>query len=95
MAARLRHELSPPARTLDHEFESHSRYGWLHAFAVCVVLCVGRGLATGWSPVQGVPPTVLELENREKKTNAPQKAYRVIIGTCVIWKATVFRFYET
>jgi hypothetical protein len=25
---------------------------------VCVVLCVGSGLATGWSPVQGVLPTV-------------------------------------
>jgi hypothetical protein len=25
----------------------------------CIVLsCVSRGLAPGWSPVQGVPPTV-------------------------------------
>jgi hypothetical protein len=29
------------------------------AFFFCVVLsCVGRGLASGWSPVQGVLPTV-------------------------------------
>jgi hypothetical protein len=27
-------------------------------FCVCVVLCVGRGLATGLSPVQGVLPAV-------------------------------------
>jgi hypothetical protein len=27
-------------------------------FCVCVVLCVGSGLAMGWSPVQGVLPTV-------------------------------------
>jgi hypothetical protein len=30
---------------------------------VCVVLCVGSGLATGWSPVQGVLPTVYRLRN--------------------------------
>jgi hypothetical protein len=36
-------------------------------FFVCVVLCVGSGLATGWSPVQGVLPTVhriMELQNQ-------------------------------
>jgi hypothetical protein len=27
-------------------------------FYVCVVLCVGSGLATGWSLVQGAIPTV-------------------------------------
>jgi hypothetical protein len=27
-------------------------------FCVCVVLCLGRGLATSWSPVQGVLPSV-------------------------------------
>jgi hypothetical protein len=26
-------------------------------FCVCVVLCVGSGLVTSWSPVQGVLPT--------------------------------------
>jgi hypothetical protein len=32
-------------------------------FCAYVVLCVGRGLATGWSPVQGVLPTVYGLRN--------------------------------
>jgi hypothetical protein len=32
-------------------------------FCVCVVLCVGSGLATGWSPVQGVLPTVYKLRS--------------------------------
>jgi hypothetical protein len=32
-------------------------------FCVCVVLCVGSGLVTGWSAVQGVIPTVLRLRN--------------------------------
>jgi hypothetical protein len=33
---------------------------------VCLCLfcvCIGSGLAMGWSPVQGVPPTVLGLRN--------------------------------
>jgi hypothetical protein len=32
-------------------------------FGVCVVLRIGSGLATGWSPVQGVLPTVYRLIN--------------------------------
>jgi hypothetical protein len=28
------------------------------SWCVCVVLCIGRGLVMGWSPVQGVLPTV-------------------------------------
>jgi hypothetical protein len=30
----------------------------MRLFCVCVVLCVVGGLATGWSPVQGVLPAV-------------------------------------
>jgi hypothetical protein len=30
----------------------------LRLFYVCVVLCLGSGLATGWSLVQGVLPSV-------------------------------------
>jgi hypothetical protein len=32
-------------------------------FCFCVVLCVGSGVATGWSPVQGILPTTLGLRN--------------------------------
>jgi hypothetical protein len=32
-------------------------------FCACVVLCVGSGFATGWSPVQGVLPTLYGLRN--------------------------------
>jgi hypothetical protein len=45
----------------DRGFESHSGHGSLvcmRLFCVCVVLCLGRGLATDWSLVQGVLPTV-------------------------------------
>jgi hypothetical protein len=37
-------------RLLEHwelGFESHSRHGCLRSFCVCVVVCVGSGLATG------------------------------------------------
>jgi hypothetical protein len=32
-------------------------------FGVSVVLCVGSGLATGWSPVQGILPSVYRLRS--------------------------------
>jgi hypothetical protein len=40
----------------DRGFEYYSRYGCLYCvrlFCVCVVLCLGSGLATSWSLVQG------------------------------------------
>jgi len=33
----------------------------VHIFLHCVALCVGRGLALGWSPVQGVLPTLQKI----------------------------------
>jgi hypothetical protein len=45
----------------------------VHLFYVCVVLCVGSGRATGWSPVQGVLPTVYGLRNW-KAVKAQQRA---------------------
>jgi hypothetical protein len=39
---------------------SNSTWGivCVRLFCVCAVLCTDDGLATGWSPVQGVLPTV-------------------------------------
>jgi hypothetical protein len=34
----------------------------MRLFCVCAVLCLDRGLATGWSPVQGDLPSVNETE---------------------------------
>jgi hypothetical protein len=50
----LRHELSSsvgsnPTRSMDV---------CVRLFCVCVLLCVRSGLATGWSPVEGVLPSV-------------------------------------
>jgi hypothetical protein len=36
-------------------------------FCVCVVLCVGCGLATVWSPVQGVLPTLYKIKKLKKR----------------------------
>jgi hypothetical protein len=39
---------------------------WVCAFfCVCVVLCLGRGLATSWSPFQGVLPSVNDQETEK------------------------------
>jgi hypothetical protein len=42
-------------------------------FYVCIVLCVGRSLATGWSSIQGVLPTVYRITKTEKEAKAQQK----------------------
>jgi hypothetical protein len=34
----------------------------------CVVLCVGSGLATGWSPVQGALPTPYKIANLKRRS---------------------------
>jgi hypothetical protein len=45
-------------------------------FSVCVCvflcLCTGRGLATSWSPVQGVLPTFPDQETEETQPYAPK-----------------------
>jgi hypothetical protein len=48
-----------PLERWDRGFESHSRHGCLCLFCVCI----GSGLTTGWSPIQGVLPTVLVLRH--------------------------------
>jgi hypothetical protein len=53
-----------PLEHWDRGFESHSRHGCLYCvrlFCVSVVLRVGSGLATGWSLVQGILPTVYRV----------------------------------
>jgi hypothetical protein len=62
----LRHEPSSRARRL-RSWVRIPLKTWMpvcvRLFCVCVVLCVGSGLATGWSPVQGVLTTVYRLRN--------------------------------
>jgi hypothetical protein len=50
---------------------------YVRLFCVCVVLCIGRGLTTGCSPVQGVLLTVYRIK-KLKRCQGPAKAYRGI-----------------
>jgi hypothetical protein len=55
----------------DHGFESHTRHRCLVCvYSVCVVLCLGRGLATNWSLAQGVLPSVKNDHETEKEARA-------------------------
>jgi hypothetical protein len=47
-------------------------------FRLCVVLCVGSGIATGCSPVQGVVPTMYRIM-KLKSGHGPTKRCRAII----------------
>jgi len=48
----------------------------VRVFLCCAVLCVGRGLASGRSPVQGVLPTV-KIDSKVQKINSePEQAKR-------------------
>jgi hypothetical protein len=48
-------------------------YVCVRLFYVCVILCVGSGLTTGWSLVQGVLLTVYRLGNWKKKATKAHK----------------------
>jgi hypothetical protein len=66
----------------DRGFESHSRHWCLHCmrlFCVYIVLCVGRGLATGWSPIQGVLPTVFRIKKLKQHPRPKKGACRIIM----------------
>jgi hypothetical protein len=63
--AGLRHELFSLSWMVGSwvriSFKSMGVCVWV--YSVCVVLCVGSGLETGWSPVQGVLPCKKRLRN--------------------------------
>jgi hypothetical protein len=52
-----------PLERCNRGFVSHST----HLFCVYVVLCVRSGLAKGWSPIQGVLPTVYRIKKLKKR----------------------------
>jgi hypothetical protein len=45
-------------------------------FCVCADLCAATGLATGWSPVQGVLPTVYKIKKLNKLSSSNKGLYR-------------------
>jgi hypothetical protein len=60
----LRHEQFSPARNTGVVGSNPARgmYVCVRLFCVCIVLCIGRGLPMGWSPVQGVLPNVYRIK---------------------------------
>jgi hypothetical protein len=74
----LRHKLSSPAQTLG-SWVRIPLEAWMYVcvYSVCVVLCVGSGLSTGWSPIQGVLPTVNRI-TKLKSDQGPKKSCRAI-----------------
>jgi hypothetical protein len=53
-------------------------------YSVCVVLCVGRGLATGLSPVQGVLLTVYRIRNPRMQPRTNKRAVETLIIIIII-----------
>jgi hypothetical protein len=71
----------------DLVFESHLRHGCLYfarIFCVCVVLCVGRGFAMGWSPSKECYQLCIGSRNW-KRGQGPAKGYRAIIIINMFW----------
>jgi hypothetical protein len=94
----LRHEPPSAARTMGSlvRIPLEAWMFCLRLFCVCVVLCVGNGLATGWSPVQGFLQTVYRTKKLKKRTKI-QKAVepqRKINGNCC-WPPPAFLVSDT
>jgi hypothetical protein len=65
------------ARTLDRGFESRLKHGCLSSSFYVVLSCVGRGLATNWSLVQGVLPMLKWFREQKKRGGeGPKLDYR-------------------
>jgi hypothetical protein len=60
----------------DRGFESRSWHVCVSAFVYVELSCVGSGLATGWSPIQGVLPTVQKYIPKFKKSNSESQKAR-------------------
>jgi hypothetical protein len=71
------------------------RYGCLFVrlFCVCVVLCVGSDLAMGWSPDQGVIPTVYRIKKLKKRPRSIKKNCRAIDSSVLRKFAVAALFY--
>jgi hypothetical protein len=73
----LKNELSSPARTLGLCVRIPLE-AWMSVcvYSVCVVLCVGSGLAMCWSPVQGVLQTVYRITKLKKAARVQQRGVK-------------------
>jgi hypothetical protein len=60
----------------DHRFEYHSRHDYLCSFnlRLCVRVCVGRGLAMGWSLIPRVLPTVYRIKKLKNRRRSKERS---------------------
>jgi hypothetical protein len=86
-----------PFKHWDCGFESHPRYGCLSAFILFVLSCVGGGLATGWSPVQGVLPIVYKIRSWRLVLmgNRPEDTVRNVKEEAIILQNVGPRFVDS
>jgi hypothetical protein len=49
-------------------------------FRVYAVMCVGSGLVTGWSPVQGIPPSMYRFTKLKKVAKAQERAVEPLVN---------------
>jgi hypothetical protein len=73
----LWHEQSSLFENWNRGFESHLRHGCLRLFCACI----GSGLATGWSLVQGVLPALLGLRNWSETKRSTDPLYSKVGAT--------------
>jgi hypothetical protein len=87
------HELSSLARTLGSWVQIPLR-AWMFGvrmclFCVCVVLCLGRGLATSWSLVQAVLPSVKMIMKLKKEARAHRGCRASEKKNLLIWTSII------
>jgi hypothetical protein len=98
----LRHELSSLAGTLGSWVRIPPN-AWMSVclFYVCVVLIVGSGLATGWSPFHRVLPTVYKIKKLKKLPRSNKglwshrkiEVLRIVPGILQnLWRLLLFYF---
>jgi hypothetical protein len=64
-------------------------------YSVCVVLRVDRGLATDWSPVQGILSSMYRIKKLKKKSGqGPTKGCRAIIIIIIIMINVILSAYN-
>jgi hypothetical protein len=87
----LRHELASLAQTLGSWVRIPLK-AWMSVLRTfilfLVVLCVCRGLINGWSPVQGVLPTLYRIKKLKKRPRPKTKGCRAIIITIIIYEVS-------
>jgi hypothetical protein len=77
---RLRHDIHSFAQMLGSwvRIPLNARMS-VRLFCVYVVLCVGSGLATGWSLAQGVLPTVYRIKKLKKRPRSNKRTIEPLI----------------